>query len=95
MCALEQSPQQLIYNLYNLVALAELKGYAMMQFSWMILKQYEKGKIMCKYNYALNAHSCVLDMKNALSFVLATVCHICIVQSSSVKLDISGSENIK
>jgi len=41
---LEQSPQQLIYNLYNLVALAELKGYAMMQFSWMILKQYEKGK---------------------------------------------------
>ncbi|XP_065349344.1 uncharacterized protein orion [Cloeon dipterum] len=42
-CALEQSPQQLIYNLYNLVALAELRGYALMQFSWMILKQYEKG----------------------------------------------------
>ncbi|CAB3374677.1 Hypothetical predicted protein [Cloeon dipterum] len=42
-CALEQSPQQLIYNLYNVVALAELRGYALMQFSWMILKQYEKG----------------------------------------------------
>ena len=26
-----QSPHQLIYNLYNVIALTEIKGYAMMQ----------------------------------------------------------------
>ncbi len=26
-----QSPHQLIYNLYNIIALTEIKGYAMMQ----------------------------------------------------------------
>ncbi|XP_071446966.1 uncharacterized protein [Hetaerina americana] len=43
LCSIHQSPQQLIYNLYNLVTLAEIKGYAMMQFSWMLLKLYNKG----------------------------------------------------
>ncbi|GLG92569.1 Uncharacterized protein GBIM_00223 [Gryllus bimaculatus] len=42
-CAVQQSPQQVIYNLYNAVALSELKGYAMMQFSWMLLRLYNKG----------------------------------------------------
>jgi len=43
MCNLQQSPQQLLYNLYNSVAITELKGYAMMQFSWMLLRLYNKG----------------------------------------------------
>ncbi|XP_069676227.1 uncharacterized protein [Periplaneta americana] len=43
MCNLQQSLQQLLYNLYNSVAITELKGYAMMQFSWMLLRLYEKG----------------------------------------------------
>ncbi|XP_069676285.1 uncharacterized protein orion isoform X1 [Periplaneta americana] len=43
MCNLQQSPQQLLYNLYNTVAITELKGYAMMQFSWMLLRLYNKG----------------------------------------------------
>ncbi|KAG8223711.1 hypothetical protein J437_LFUL004076, partial [Ladona fulva] len=42
-CSIHQSPKQLIYNLYNVVALTEIKGYAMMQFSWMLLKLYNKG----------------------------------------------------
>lgn len=42
-CNLQQSPQQLLYNLYNSVAITELKGYAMMQFSWMLLRLYKKG----------------------------------------------------
>nr|CAD7587095.1 unnamed protein product [Timema genevievae] len=42
-CNLHQSPQQLLFNLYTSVALTELKGYAMMQFSWMLLKLYKKG----------------------------------------------------
>ncbi|TRY79845.1 hypothetical protein TCAL_08833 [Tigriopus californicus] len=36
-CSMEQSPHQLIYNLYNVIALAEIKGYAMIQLSYMIL----------------------------------------------------------
>jgi hypothetical protein len=43
MCNLQQSPQQLLYNLYNSVAITELKGYAMMQFSLMLLRLYKKG----------------------------------------------------
>merc|ERR1719495_1849225 len=43
LCSLTQSPYQLMYNLYNIVALTELKGYAMLQFSYMILRINEKG----------------------------------------------------
>ncbi|XP_069676205.1 uncharacterized protein [Periplaneta americana] len=43
MCNLQQSLQQLLYNLYNSVAITELKGYALMQFSWMLLRLYDKG----------------------------------------------------
>jgi len=38
-----QSPHQLIYNLYNIIALTEIKGYAMVQFSYMMLKLYNRG----------------------------------------------------
>ena len=38
-----QSPHQVIYNLYNVIALAEIKGYAMIQFSYMIMKLYNQG----------------------------------------------------
>ncbi|CAD7090027.1 unnamed protein product [Hermetia illucens] len=42
-CATKQSPQQFLYSLYSDITLTELKGYAMMQFSWMILNIYDKG----------------------------------------------------
>jgi len=42
-CSLTQSPHQLVYNLYNIIALTEIKGYAMLQFSYMMLRIYEKG----------------------------------------------------
>ncbi|VVC93972.1 unnamed protein product [Leptidea sinapis] len=42
-CELQLSPHQLIYDMYNTISLAEIKGYAMMQFSWMLLKIYGKG----------------------------------------------------
>ena len=35
---MSQSPYQLVYNLYNIIAITELKGYAMLQFSYMILR---------------------------------------------------------
>ncbi|KAK6617897.1 hypothetical protein RUM43_014126 [Polyplax serrata] len=42
-CDLENSPHQAIYNLYNDVALTQLKGVIILQFSYMILKLFHKG----------------------------------------------------
>uniref|UniRef100_U5EP73 Putative secreted protein n=1 Tax=Corethrella appendiculata TaxID=1370023 RepID=U5EP73_9DIPT len=42
-CTYRQSAQQILYQLYNAVSITELKGYSMMQFSWMLLKTYGKG----------------------------------------------------
>ncbi|CAH2981049.1 unnamed protein product [Chilo suppressalis] len=43
LCELQLSPHQLIYDTYNTISLTEIKGYAMMQFSWMLLRIYGKG----------------------------------------------------
>jgi len=51
LCGMTQSPYQLMYNLYNIVALTELKGYAMLQFSYMVLKINQKG------NFSLEAEA--------------------------------------
>ena len=45
MCGMTQSPFQLMYNLYNIVALTELKGYAMLQFAYMTLRINNEVKI--------------------------------------------------
>ncbi|CAH0564543.1 unnamed protein product [Brassicogethes aeneus] len=42
-CDTNQSAQQVLYNLYNSIALTELKGYTMIQFSYMLLKLYNEG----------------------------------------------------
>lgn len=42
-CSEQQSPQQLLFNLYNTIALTEIKGYTMMQFSYMLLRLYING----------------------------------------------------
>lgn len=44
-CSLSKSSHQLVYDLYALLTLTDAKGYAMMQFSWMLLRLYGKG--MC------------------------------------------------
>uniref|UniRef100_A0A1B6KBP6 Uncharacterized protein n=1 Tax=Graphocephala atropunctata TaxID=36148 RepID=A0A1B6KBP6_9HEMI len=43
LCHVQQSPHQIIYNLYNSLQMTQLKGYTMMQFSWMLLRLYGKG----------------------------------------------------
>ncbi|XP_013194460.1 uncharacterized protein LOC106138026 isoform X3 [Amyelois transitella] len=43
LCELQMSQHQLIFDMYNTISLAEIKGYAMMQFSWMLLRIYGKG----------------------------------------------------
>ncbi|XP_049278953.1 uncharacterized protein LOC125761642 isoform X2 [Anopheles funestus] len=42
-CSYGLSPQQMIYLLYKSIAMTELKGYIMMQFSYMLLKTQGKG----------------------------------------------------
>ncbi|XP_046442502.1 uncharacterized protein LOC124192954 [Daphnia pulex] len=42
-CSLPKSTHQLVYDLYALLTLTDAKGYAMMQFSWMILRLYGRG----------------------------------------------------
>ena len=43
LCSFGLSPQQLIYVLYESIATTELKGYIMMQFSYMLLKTQGQG----------------------------------------------------
>lgn len=45
LCTAQRSPQQVLYQLYNAITMTELKGYAMMQFSYMLLKTYGRGEI--------------------------------------------------
>jgi len=45
LCDQKQSIQQLIYNLYKALHLTQLKGYSVMQFSWMFKQNNGKGKV--------------------------------------------------
>ena len=66
-----QSPHQLIYNLYNIIALAEIKGYAMIQFSYMMLKLYNRGNFtlesdLARKNFESQATDKLLAVKGIL-----------------------------
>ncbi|XP_058127430.1 uncharacterized protein LOC131269123 [Anopheles coustani] len=61
MCGFGLSPQQMIYSLYESVALTELKGYIMMQFSYMLLKTQGKG------NFTVESEERKLEMKTRLN----------------------------
>ncbi|KAK9746499.1 protein of unknown function (DUF4803) [Popillia japonica] len=39
----EESPNQLLYNLFNKIVLTQIKGYAIIQFSYAILEIHDKG----------------------------------------------------
>uniref|UniRef100_A0A182KDM9 Secreted protein n=1 Tax=Anopheles christyi TaxID=43041 RepID=A0A182KDM9_9DIPT len=51
LCSFGLSPQQLMYVLYESIATTELKGYIMMQFSYMLLKTQGKG------NFTVESHA--------------------------------------
>ncbi|KAJ8687401.1 hypothetical protein QAD02_023195 [Eretmocerus hayati] len=72
-CNTQQSPQQLLYNLYNTIALTEIKGYTMMQFSWTVLKLYEIGNFtgemeQLKQQYAIRTSETLRAVKTAMAF---------------------------
>ena len=71
LCDLGQSPHQLIYNLYNIIALTEIKGYAMIQFSYMMLKLYNRGNFtlesdLARKSFELQATEKLLAVKGIL-----------------------------
>ncbi|KAK2580573.1 hypothetical protein KPH14_007697 [Odynerus spinipes] len=73
-CSEQQSPQQLLFNLYNTVALTEVKGYTMIQFSYMLLRLYIDGTNfveemeLLKNQYALRTSETLRAVKTAMAF---------------------------
>ncbi|XP_044253043.1 uncharacterized protein LOC123004011 isoform X2 [Tribolium madens] len=43
LCNSHQSPQQVLFSLYNAISLTELKGYTMIQFAYMLKRLYGEG----------------------------------------------------
>lgn len=70
LCDQKQSLQQLIFNLYTTLHLTQLKGYSVMQYSWMLLQTYEKGIVI---NFA-----CYILLKFSSSCMPVACVHICI-----------------
>ncbi|CAK9823191.1 hypothetical protein ANTRET_LOCUS1580 [Anthophora retusa] len=73
-CNENQSLQQLLYNLYTTVTLAEIKGYSMIQFSYKLLRLYNPGtnfteemKIV-KQQYVTRTSETIRAVKTAMAF---------------------------
>jgi len=74
LCTMTQSPHQLMYNLYNIIALTEIKGYAMLQFSYMMLKISGKGNFTVEAEAAKNQFELQATEKmNSIKMVLPTM----------------------
>lgn len=74
MCEAKQSPQQVLYNLYDAIALTELKGYTMVQFSYMLLRLYGRGNFTkesenSRERFQERINSAVLTVKNVMQNV--------------------------
>ncbi|RZF33110.1 hypothetical protein LSTR_LSTR013281 [Laodelphax striatellus] len=70
-CNIQQSPQQILYNIYVSLQMTQLKGYTMMQFSWMLLRLYNRG------NFTLEAETSrtkyVQQMKQQVQIAKETI----------------------
>ncbi|KOC63814.1 hypothetical protein WH47_01144 [Habropoda laboriosa] len=73
-CNENQSLQQLLYNLYSTVTLAEIKGYSVIQFSYKLLRLYTPGanfteemKIV-KQQYVTRTLETIRAVKTAMAF---------------------------
>lgn len=45
LCDQKQSVQQMIFNLYTTLLLTQIKGFSVMQFSWMLMQTFNKGTL--------------------------------------------------
>ncbi|CAH1116052.1 unnamed protein product [Phaedon cochleariae] len=72
LCNAKQSPQQVLYNLYNTIAITELKGYTMIQFSYMLLRLYNQGNFtteaqIMRDRYEQRTNNAIEVMRNAMT----------------------------
>ncbi|XP_015175456.1 PREDICTED: uncharacterized protein LOC107065888 isoform X1 [Polistes dominula] len=73
-CSEHQSPQQLLFHLYNTIAITEIKGYTMIQFSYMLLRLYIKDSNFSeemeslKQQYAVRTSETLRAVKTAMAF---------------------------
>ncbi|XP_014597925.1 PREDICTED: uncharacterized protein LOC106783674 isoform X1 [Polistes canadensis] len=73
-CSEQQSPQQLLFHLYNTIAITEIKGYTMIQFSYMLLRLYISGSNFTeemeslKQQYAVRTSETLRAVKTAMAF---------------------------
>lgn len=51
-CHLYQSPQQLMEGLHIILALTEARGFAMLEFAWMLLRVYNEGNFTIEQEVA-------------------------------------------
>ena len=52
-CSQKQTPQQLIFGLYTLIAVTQARGYAMSEFGYNLLQIHNKGGIETKQEEGL------------------------------------------
>ena len=69
LCSLGHSPHQIIYNLYNVIALTEIKGYAMIQFAYMIMRLHGEGNFTIGIKIYLLLYLVKINMINNSIFI--------------------------
>lgn len=73
-CNENQSLQQLLYNLYTTITLSEIRGYSMVQFSYILLRLYNPGSNftqemeMVKQQYETRTSETMRAVKTAMVF---------------------------
>ncbi|KAH0567430.1 uncharacterized protein LOC123258726 isoform X2 [Cotesia glomerata] len=72
-CDEQQSPQQLLYNLYNIIAMTEIRGFMMMQFSYTILRVHKNGtfhdeRLKTLDDYKIRVSETLRAVRTAMAF---------------------------
>ncbi|XP_034484624.1 uncharacterized protein LOC117789659 [Drosophila innubila] len=70
-CQSQQSTQQFLYSLYTDIALTELKGYTMIEFSWPILRNYGQANYsqeaeILRWDYGNRTERAINSLRKAM-----------------------------
>ncbi|XP_026816219.1 uncharacterized protein LOC113555852 isoform X2 [Rhopalosiphum maidis] len=77
LCEQKQSLQQLIFNMYTTLHLTQLKGFSVMQYSWMLLQTYGKGNFTFERKKQLEQfEKKIIEQLNALKSSIISASNI-------------------
>ncbi|XP_025418237.1 uncharacterized protein LOC112688982 isoform X2 [Sipha flava] len=77
LCDQKQSLQQMVFNLYGTLHLTQLKGFSVMQFSWMLLQTYGKGNFTYeRTNQMIQFEKRIEEQLNALKYTMSSSSNI-------------------